>query len=366
MSDGKQIVFFSRGKGRGHAIPDAAIARELLALDPNVEIAFVSYSVGAQTLRELGHGVADLNLPEDNPTWETIVRVGQLLRVLHEQAPDMLVVSHEEFCALPVAKQFGLRTVFLTDWFLPAETEPMKCLQYADEIVFMDEPGIYDEPQYLSGKVSYVGPVLRDLQPRAQDRAERRAAWGVANDAAVILVSPGGAGMHSEARAPICDLVLAAFELLDFPEKRLVWVAGQPDYEIVSQKFASRPDALLLKPHYDFTPTVLAADVVMTKGNRLPLFESEALGIPSISISFGHNSIDDYRVNRIHSNCALRARGLTPPFLAHYLNAALQQRSPLAAKPLGAIAAGRLAAARRLHAIVSEGSKASLVSAGSR
>jgi hypothetical protein len=350
---GKHIVFFSRGKGRGHAVPDAAIARELLALEPELEISFVSYSVGARTLKELGYEVADLNLPEDNPMWETVVRVGKLLDVLREQAPGAIIVAHEEFCAMPVAKALGFRTAFLTDWFLPAEHEAMKCLQYADETVFIDEPGIYDEPQYLSGKISYVGTVLRHLEVKPEDRKERRAQLGVAQGGAMILVAPGGSAIHSEARAPIFDLVLAAYELLDIPGKRLVWVAGQPDYDVVCGKCAGRSDVVVLKPHYDFTPTLLAADVAITKGNRLPLLECEALGIPSLSISYGYNPVDDYRVNRIRTNTALRARGLNAGVLAAHLRAAIQMRGALQPKAPEAIAAGRIAAAQRLHAIIS-------------
>jgi|GEM_PF-4375645 len=33
----KQILFISRGKGRGHAIPDAAIANELVMLEPTLD-----------------------------------------------------------------------------------------------------------------------------------------------------------------------------------------------------------------------------------------------------------------------------------------------------------------------------------------
>jgi len=67
MARRNELLFFSRGKGRGHAVPDAAIARELVALSPGVEIHFISYSVGATTLRDLGWNVVDLGLPEDPP-----------------------------------------------------------------------------------------------------------------------------------------------------------------------------------------------------------------------------------------------------------------------------------------------------------
>ena len=42
-----KILFFSRGRGRGHAIPDMQIAKELERQDSEIEIRFVSYGTGA-------------------------------------------------------------------------------------------------------------------------------------------------------------------------------------------------------------------------------------------------------------------------------------------------------------------------------
>lgn len=172
----RKMLFFSRGKGRGHAVPDAAIGNELQKLEPRLELTFVSYSTGAATLKELGKEVIDLGLPEDNPLWDTSLRVVRLLR---DQEPHTIVVSHEEFCVAPLAKAFGFPTVFLTDWFVSAESHYMRSLQHADEIIFMDRPGLYDEPSYLSGKVHYVGCVLRPLNSQGLSREEARLQLGL-------------------------------------------------------------------------------------------------------------------------------------------------------------------------------------------
>ena len=75
-----QTLFFSRGKGRGHAVPDAVIAADLAAMDPTGEITFASYGTGHATLRDLGCAVIDLDLPEDDPLWNTVGSVVDLLR----------------------------------------------------------------------------------------------------------------------------------------------------------------------------------------------------------------------------------------------------------------------------------------------
>jgi hypothetical protein len=175
------------------------------------------------------------------------------------------------------------------------------------------------------------------------DRDEGRARLGIPASATVILVVPGGADFHSEEKAPVADLILKAYNSLEQEEKRLVWVVGDPDHGMVAEKTNGRRDVVVLRAHLDFTPTMLACDLLITKGNRLPLLEAEALGIPSISISHGYNSVDDHRVALIRSNTALRARGLTPVSLRGHLLHALGRRDLVRrGAPDGAASGARL------------------------
>lgn len=315
------VVFFSRGKGRGHAIPDSAIAEALRILEPAVEISFVSYSLGASTLRGLGWKTTDLELPENNALWDTVVAIVRILQILK----PTLVVSHEEFAAVPVAKGLGLPVVFLTDWFVEAESLPMQCLKHGDEIIFLDDPGYQEVPPYLANKVVYAGPVLRRRAEDNQSREACRAGLALPIESTVFLILPGGAAIHSEALAPICDVVLEAFDSFSAQEKRLIWVAGGSDHEKITKAAAGRQDVMVMRPHDAIGQTMRASDLVITKGNRISTLECEALGIPSISLSFGNNPVDDNRVARIRTNTALKARGLTKGLLAREIDRALSQ-----------------------------------------
>jgi UDP-N-acetylglucosamine:LPS N-acetylglucosamine transferase len=324
VSDPSHVLFFSRGKGRGHAVPDAAIADGLARQEPGATITFASYGMGAATLRSLGWHPIDLRLPEDNPLWDTVVSAA---RVLDEVAPT-LVVSHEECAVLPVAKARGLPTVFLTDWFLRDESVYMQALQFADEVIFLDDAGYQDVPRYLAGKVVYVGPVLQNGRTPRLSRDECRSQLGFASEETVIVVAPGGATTHSEALAPILDLVLTAYDRLEAPRKRLVWVVGGADHRDIGRRVAGRSDIIVLTPHDTIAWTIAAANLVITKGNRITTLECEALGVPSISISFGHNPPDDNRVARIRTNVALRARGLDAVVLKRHIADAIATREP--------------------------------------
>jgi hypothetical protein len=126
------ILFFSRGRGRGHALADIEIAHAIQARSPETDVRFVSYATGAETFAAHGVSHIDLGLPERNPINETIVLAGKLIGGLN---PD-IVLAHEEFMALPAAKIFDKPTVLITDWFAESEKFAMGSLRLADRILF--------------------------------------------------------------------------------------------------------------------------------------------------------------------------------------------------------------------------------------
>ncbi|HEX2721895.1 MAG TPA: hypothetical protein VHM24_03195, partial [Gemmatimonadaceae bacterium] len=182
-----RVLFFSRGRGRGHAMQDMTIARHLRELNDNVEIRFVSYGSGADTFDRAGEHHIDLDFPDRNPILDTLVAAGRLIGWLN---PD-LVVAHEEFIALPAAKIFQKPTVLLTDWFADETKPTMSTIPFADRILFLDEQGMFEEPEAAKGKVEYVGPVVRKLRYTRGDRIRAREELQIAADAFLLLVLPG-------------------------------------------------------------------------------------------------------------------------------------------------------------------------------
>ena len=302
------ILFFSRGRGRGHAVPDCALAEELCRLRDDVEVRFVSYATGAETFVQLGHTVIDLDLPEDNPLFETLIRA---TRVLGWLKPS-LVIAHEELAALAAAKILELPTVYLADWFGRPEDICTSLLAYADEILFLDEAGIFPEPVEAAGRVHYVGPVLRPFRYTRQDRLRARQELGIPAEQMVIAVLPGS---WTEAKAPIFSLVVAAFDLIPEPSKTLIWVAGE-DHAILEDRTSGRPDIVIKKQEWQMDRLMVASDVAITKATRKTSMELAALGIPAISLSHGLNRIDDIRVRHIASNIALQASEVDAGILA--------------------------------------------------
>lgn len=287
----KKILFFSRGRGRGHAIPDMEIVREMTKAHEDVQVRFVSYGTGARTIAQYGFPLIDAGLPDQASHTAMTVIAGQLIGSLD---PD-LVVSHEEFAALPAAKIFDKPTVCITDWFVGPEQLSMACLGYADKVLFIDEPGIFEEPPSVRGRVEYVGPILREFQYGPEDRGRARLELGVPAEAFVVAVLPGS---WTEEKVPIFDAVMKAYDAMQKPSKFLIWVAGS-DRELIAARLADRQDVLVI----EFDPVIerimVAADLAVTKCTRKTHVELAALGAASVGLYSGLNSVDQARVSKL-------------------------------------------------------------------
>jgi len=336
-ADGR-VLFFSRGRGRGHAVPDMAIAAELERLSPGVNIQFVSYATGARTLAAGGYDVIDLTLPEEPPFLDVLVRSAHCIRTLQPRA----VVSHEEFAVLPAAAGLGIPSAMIVDFFMPNDNIWMQSLAFAERIVFIEERGIFPEPPHARGKVAYVGPVVRPMSVDRAKRDEYRDELELPRTATVIAVMPGS--FATERRAPIADVVLPAFQALSASNKRLVWLAGE-DYEKLAERSKAIPEVIISRGASSPERLMIASDLVITKANRGTTIELAALGIPSLSLSFGLNPIDETIIPRIVTNRRLDARGIDGAFLAASLESILA--SPAGGPPAPGYGVGSAHSAAR-------------------
>lgn len=302
------VLFFSRGRGKGHAIPDMAIVNALDELDHNVTCQFVSYGTGAVTLAEFGHRVCDLQLPDENPFLETVVRSSNLIV---KNLPDV-IVAHEEFAAILAGKIHNVPSIFITDWFHNEKYLWMQALEFSKAVLFLGTQGVFDEPSYLRGKIDYVGSFVRDFTYGRKDKQRARTELNVLQDSLLISVLPGA--WATEQRAPISELMLSAFESLENSDKKLFWVAGQ-DFDQLSEMTSDFDNVVILKSLWPIEQLMVASDLIITKGNRVTIMEAAALGIPSISLSHGLNQVEDFIVPRIKTNLPLRVRGIDGTYL---------------------------------------------------
>jgi UDP-N-acetylglucosamine:LPS N-acetylglucosamine transferase len=306
------VLFFSRGRGHGHAIPDMAIIAELRKADPGMGISIASYATGLRTFRAAGHQVIDLGLPENNGFIET---QSICYKLIIREKPD-IVVAHEEFAALTAAALAGVPSIFISAWLPQSKSIAAEALVLAGSIVVIEHPGVFAVPPGVGAPVHHVGPIIRKMKFTVQDRSALRQQLGLAPHALAILVVSGGWAM--EERAPIVETILAAFQLLPDANKRLIWLAGR-DSPALRQRMNNAPGIAIMDFYDPIEQLIAPCDVVITKGTRGITLDAAAVGVPTISLSSGLNPIDDTLVPRIRNNTALNARAVTGPILADYI-----------------------------------------------
>lgn len=318
MTQAKTILFFSRGRGHGHAIPDMAIASRIVDSQPGVRIQFVSYATGAATLEKAGWDVVDLNLPENNGFLPTLYKVQSLISCLR----PILIISHEEFAALAAARISGICSFFISAWLPQPGSLHAECLADANGVIVLGEPGIFPTPHPHMPRPKFVGSVVRKMSYGSNDRARARAELSIAIDATVIMVAAGG--WATEARAPIAEVVLGAFTALEAAPKVLFWLAGR-DHEALRKITNNTPGITVFEFCEPIERWMVASDVLITKGTRGLSIEAASLGLPSISLSHGLNPVDDVLVPRIKSNIALTASAVDADTLLYYINIQLSR-----------------------------------------
>jgi hypothetical protein len=294
------ILFFSRGRGYGHALPDLAISRHLAKALPASPISFASYSTGFRVLSEAGVSVTDLGLPENNAFVATLDRAQRLIRELN----PTVVISHEEFAAVVAARMNDVPSAFISAWLPQPNTMQAEALTCASSIIVLERPGLFLPLPGVSAKPKYTGRMLRDLCCKSSDREQLRTQLGIEQDEEFLLVISGG--WANEQRAPIADTVISSYLKLARSRKRLRWLAGS-DAPALRQRLTGIP-GVEVSDYYDPVEHLIAvADIVISKGTRGTTLDANALGTPSISLSHGLNPVDDLLVPRISSNLALRA-----------------------------------------------------------
>lgn len=102
MKSKKKILFFSRGRGMGHAKRDICIAKMLKKITKDkFKLKFVSYATGYKCFIRYRYSPINLFLPEMGKKKVAQKRI----KFLIEKEKPNLIVSDEELIVLPLAKK---------------------------------------------------------------------------------------------------------------------------------------------------------------------------------------------------------------------------------------------------------------------
>ena len=117
---------------------------------------------------------------------------------------------------------------------------------------------------------------------------------------------------------PLADLLSSAWNLVASSPKRLIWLGGR-DYEALTERFRKEDSVIVLKEDWKIDRLMAASDVLITKANRMTVYEAAAMGLPSISISNFVNWPDDVAVANVDSNTPISRDSVTAEVLAELI-----------------------------------------------
>jgi UDP-N-acetylglucosamine:LPS N-acetylglucosamine transferase len=323
----KTILFFSRGRGHGHALPDLAITQHILASAASIEVQLASYATGATTIRAAGHPVIDLGLPEENPFLATLHACAETI----ERLRPNLVVAHEEFAALSAARFHRTPTIFISAWLPPKGSLQAETLESATKIIVLGHAGVFPVPDRVCAPVIYTGPVVRSMAHTSLNRAQLRMELRWAAEDFCIVGVPGGAA--GETQVALADVVVSAFLQLPMTGKRLVWLASR-DTDRMRDRLIGLKGVSVLPFQHPVERLLAAADLIITRGTRGITHDAASVGVPSLSLSSHDNLLDDILVPRIRTNLALSAPATDAPTLAAYLERIRARLGNTARKPI--------------------------------
>ena len=293
-----KILYFSRGRGYGHAIGDMEVIRELKKSDVPLDISIVSYAHGYEAFVKNGFTeIKNLYLDYENEFFspQGLLRTQQLIKSVR---PD-LIVANEMFNVLPLAREHGLPAVLITHWFFeavrPKPTVLSLFMACANHIIFGDLEDFHEKPPGLKASVSFVGPIMREIESSSQDRNLLKKELGFEKTDKIILVSFGGGFDrvgHGLKKGKITfQKIYQAFDQLKIRNLKLILLAGRL-YEYAISKFNST-DVTILRESWDLDKLMAASDLAIVRGSYRTLCELAVIGTPAICIPFLKGNLVD-------------------------------------------------------------------------
>jgi len=189
----KFIMFFSHGKGWGHAIRDMIIIDAVKEQLPDVKIEVFSYDQGYEAFSFYGRQCINIRPPawsQDGPEW-----FKKFTDLLEERPKPDLIISDEEGIGVEFANEiFEVPSVFISDW-LPIKPyvsdEGFKLFYSADRIIYLGYESSMHPPEDMRSKIEFVGPIIRKSEYTQNDRPKIRTELQIDPEAKLILVLAG-------------------------------------------------------------------------------------------------------------------------------------------------------------------------------
>jgi len=312
------VVVFSGGGTGGHLYPALAIADALRVLRPDVRVVFVGAERGLEARVLPERGEEHLLLPVRGidrsallGNWRafTGLAVGlvRVLRLFSRIRPEVVVVTggYAGAAAGIAAGLMGVPLVLQEQNSVPGAVT-MLLTRFAAR-VHVAFPEAVGRLPAASARCVVSGNPVRSRSPKT--RAEARAAFGIPEDATLVLVtggSQGSMGLNRGVTAYVEGVCRGDIERV--PELHLLWATGRQHLEGVAEALqaAGAPGWVHALPYIEDVPAALvAADFALSRAGAMTTAELLNQGVPAILVPLPTAAAN----HQMHNARALEAAG---------------------------------------------------------
>jgi UDP-N-acetylglucosamine--N-acetylmuramyl-(pentapeptide) pyrophosphoryl-undecaprenol N-acetylglucosamine transferase len=301
---GPSVVIAAGGTG-GHIYPGLALAEAVADARPDARVTFTGTPRGLEgdLVPGAGHELRLYDMVQfAGQGWRKVTAVLALARaswqargILRAVGADV-AVSMGGYSGIPLI--VGARLAGVPSLVHEPGAVPGKANRLATRFT-RNVASSFPRTAFPGRTVRHTGyPLGRAITGFDRDalRADARAAYGVGDGTAMVLVNGGSQGARSLNRLA---LELAA-RWADRTDVRIVLKAGAAHHEVVAAELAGNPGASLvdLVRYIDrMDHAYAAADIAVCRAGAGTVSELAIVGLPSVLVPFPHDEHDEQRHN---------------------------------------------------------------------
>ena len=362
-----RVVFAGGGTG-GHLYPALALGAAINAARPDVRVSYIGAQRGieARVLPEKGveHRLLQLEPLRRDRIWQnwklpvSLMRSISAIRADFREARPDLVVCTGGYASGPAG--FAAMTAGIPVALQEQNSYPGLTIRLLSRRARQVHLGFPEAAQHLKpGPRTEIHALGNPITPpdSAIDRAAARRAFGLSDDAHVLLVVGGSQGAKAMNDALASALEMVARGELEAPRGlEILWATGPSHLEAVQKRLADAPSSVPVRArgYIDDMPRALAAtDIALTRAGAMMTAELQAWGIPMLLVPLptaaaDHQTHNAVALDRAGAGINLRQSTLTPETLWSAIRSLAGDPERLAAMATVARERGRPEAARQI------------------
>jgi len=356
-----RILFTAGGTG-GHIYPALAVAEEILDLQPDTQVLFISGSreMERKIITDAGYEVESIpvrGMPRKLSgsivpfIWRLGCAVLRSRRIIRGFRPSVVLGTGGYVSGPPVfaAWSMGIPVFLQEQNSFPGVTT--KHMSRFAEVVFL---GFQDAVAYFGSKVCTKvtgNPVRKNIRPGDRETAAKR--FGLAPDMKTVLVFGGSQGAHA-----INEAVAGIVEDLAKLPLQVIWQTGTMEFD-QWRRFdgAARGKVRVLSYIDAMGDAYTASDLAVSRAGAMTIAEVTACGLPSVLIPLptaaeNHQEHNARSLADAGAAVMIRERDLTPEALKREITDIMTVKDRLSEMAEHARSFGRYDAAHTIAEVI--------------